>query len=62
MKGPRDCHSEQRKSTREGQILYDIPYMWNPEKLYKGIYLQNRNRVTDIRNNFMVAWKKRGER
>ena len=30
--------SEWRKSNREGQILYDIPYMWNLEKLYKGIY------------------------
>ena len=29
MDGPRDCHTKWRKSDREGEILYDIPYMWN---------------------------------
>ena len=29
MDGPRDCHTEWSKSDREGEILYDIPYMWN---------------------------------
>jgi len=27
--GPRDCHTEGRKSGREGEISYDIPYMQN---------------------------------
>ena len=27
--GPRDCHAEWSKSDREGEILYDNPYMWN---------------------------------
>ena len=29
MDGPRDCHSDWSKSDREGEILYDISYMWN---------------------------------
>ena len=29
MDGPRDCHTERSKSDREGEILYDIPYMYN---------------------------------
>ena len=29
MDGPRDCHTEWRKSDRERQISYDITYMWN---------------------------------
>ena len=26
--GPRECHTEWSKSDREGEISYDIPYMW----------------------------------
>ena len=29
MHGPRECHTEGSKSDREGEISYDIPYMWN---------------------------------
>ena len=29
MDGPRDRHTEWSESDREGEILYDIPYMWN---------------------------------
>ena len=29
MRGSRECHTEQSKSDRKGEILYDIPYMWN---------------------------------
>ena len=49
MDGPRDCHTEWSKSDRERQISY-IAYMWNLKKWYKWIYLQNRNRVTDVEN------------
>ena len=28
----RDCHTEWSKSDRGGEILYDIPYMWNPKR------------------------------
>ena len=29
MVEPRDDHTKQSKSEREGQIPYDITYMWN---------------------------------
>ena len=29
MDEPRDCHTEWSKPEREGEISYDIPYMWN---------------------------------
>ena len=29
MDGPREFHTEGSKSDMEGQISYDIPYMWN---------------------------------
>ena len=38
---------------RERQIAYGITYMWNLT------YLQNRNRLPDIENRFMVT---KGER
>ena len=28
MDGPRECHTKGSKSDREGEISYDIPYMW----------------------------------
>ena len=28
MDGPRECHTEWSKSDREGEILFDIPYIW----------------------------------
>ena len=33
MDGPRDCHTESRKSSRERQISYDIAYMWNQKEM-----------------------------
>ena len=29
MEGPRVCQLSEVKFDREGEILYDIPYMWN---------------------------------
>ena len=60
MDGPRDCHTEWSKSDRERQISSDIAYMWNLEKWYKWTYLQNRNRVTDVKNKLMVTKGERG--
>ena len=62
MDGPRDCHTEWSKSDRERQISSDIAYMWNLEKWYKWTYLQNRNRVTDVKNKLMVTKGERGGR
>ena len=47
-----DINIEWRKSDR-GEILYDIPYMWN---------LQNRKRSTDLENALMVGRERNGEK
>ena len=36
------------------QISYDITFTWNLKNLYKGTYLQNRKRLTDIENKLTV--------
>ena len=61
MDRPRDYHTKWRKSDRERQISYDITYMWNLNKLYKGTYLQNRNRLTDIEHQLMVNREEMGK-
>ena len=55
MDGPRDCHTEWSKSDRERQISYAIAYIWNIKKGYKWTYLQNNNRVTDVKYKLMVT-------
>ena len=53
----RDCHTERSNSDKERQMLYDINYMRTlkkKKKRYKQIYLQNRNRVTNIENKLMT--------
>ena len=55
MDGPRDDHTKWSKSDRERQISYDIAYMWNLKYDTNELYLQNRNRLTDIENRLVVA-------
>ena len=45
MDGPRDGHIKWSKSERERQVSYDNIYMWNLKD--KGIYLWNRNRLSE---------------
>ena len=40
--------------------ICDAAYIRNLKKGYKQIYLQNRNRVTDVENKFMVTRGKVG--
>ena len=53
--GPTDYHTEWKKLDREGQISYDITYMWNLIKGMKWTYLQNRNRIIDVTNKLIVT-------
>ena len=48
---------------KQRQISYNIynTYMWNLKKWYKWTYFQNRNRVTEIGNKFMVTKGEVGE-
>ena len=32
MDGPKECHTELSNSGREGEMSYDIPYMWTLER------------------------------
>ena len=54
LDGPRDGYTEWSKSDIERQISYDIIYMWN-KRGYKWTYLQNRSRVTNVKNKLMVT-------
>ena len=29
----KECHTEWSKSDREGEILYNVPYMWNVKEM-----------------------------
>ena len=60
MGGPGDCHTEWSESEREKQISYTNVYMRNLEKWYGWIYLQSRNRDTNIENKHMPPRGKRG--
>ena len=53
MDGPGDYHTKSSKSDRGKQIY--ITYMWDLEKRYKWIYLQNRSRPKGIENKLMVT-------
>ena len=56
MDGPRDCHTEWSKSEKDKYMISLICGIL--KKCYKWTYLQNRNRVTDVRKKLMVT---RGE-
>ena len=47
----RECHTDRSKSDIEGEMSYDIPYMWNLKMIQMN--LLNRNRLTE--NELMVA-------
>ena len=47
-------------SDTERQISCNITYICNLKRCYKWTYLQNRNRLTDIENKFMVTKGERG--
>ena len=51
MDGARDCHRV--KSEREKQISYINARVESEKVLYRGSYLQSRNRDTDIKNKRM---------
>ena len=49
MDGPRDCHTELSKSDREGEISYDIPYMWNLKEMIQMNLLINQKETHRLR-------------
>ena len=58
-----DYHTKWSKSDRERQKSCDITYMQNLKKWYKWTYLPDRNRLTDLENEFMTTkWGRVGVR
>ena len=54
MDEPGDCHTV--KSERERQILYINQHIYvGPRKMVQMMYLQSRNRVTDVKNTLTVT-------
>ena len=50
--GPRDYRIKWNKSETERQPSCGITYIGTLKKWYKGDYIQNQNRPTDIEENF----------
>ena len=55
MHGPRGYCIKWGKSERERYISSDITYLYNIKKKI-AIYLQNRNRLTDIENTHIYVY------
>ena len=64
MGGPREDHAKESKSERERQTPGHITYMSNLKYDTNELFLQNRNRPTDIENILVVTKTERdmGER
>ena len=59
--GPRGCHTEWIESERNRNIIWYHLYEQLKKKWYKLTYLQNRNRLTDLENEFTDTRGKNGE-
>ena len=59
MNGPREGHTERSKSDREGEISYDIPYMWTLERNDTNELTYKTERDSDLEYKLMVAPEKR---
>ena len=56
MDGLGDYHTSWNISDREREISYDIVYMQNlKKKKYKWTYVQNRNRLKGLENEFGIG-------
>ena len=61
MDGHRDWHTEWRRSDREGEISYDFPYVRNLKKEMDQKNLQDRERLTDLKNKLVARGKDEGK-
>ena len=61
MYEPGDYHTKWDKSDGERQISYAVTSRWNlKKKCHRWTFLENRNRLTDIINKFVVTKGERG--
>ena len=60
--GPRDGHTERRKSDREGEIVCGIPYMRNLKRNDTKELTYKTEKLTDLEDELMIAgrggWRK----
>ena len=60
MNGPRDYHTKWSKSSRNKYYMISLP--WGIlKKWFKGTYLQNRKRLTDIDGKLILPKEKGGK-
>ena len=56
MNGLIEYYTKWSKSDREGEISYDISYVWNINRNDTNEVAYKTDTVTDLENEFMVAW------
>ena len=56
MNGLIEYYTKWSKSDREGEISYDISYVWNIKRNDTNEVAYKTDTVTDLENEFMVAW------
>ena len=54
--GDVECHTKWSKSDREGEILYDIPYILNLKRKYTNEL--KKQKETDLEDKLKVFWGK----
>ena len=55
MDGPRDCHTEWSNSDREGEVSYDIPYIWNLKRNDTNKLIYQTETDSQTENKLMAA-------
>ena len=60
MDGPRECSTEWSQSDKEGEILHDIPYMWNLKRNDANEFICKTDSLTSRTGLWFLARK--GER
>ena len=57
MEWPRDCRTDWSQSDREGEILYDIPYMWNLKRNDKNELIYKTKADSQTREGAYGCWE-----
>ena len=55
MDGPGERHTERSKSDREGEVSFDIPYMWNLKRNDTNELTKQKETHRLLENELMVA-------
>ena len=55
MGGSRECHTERKKSYREAEMSYDVPYIWNLKRNDTNELTYKTERDSDLENEVIVT-------